>query len=73
MPKVDTKIHSKTPRRRESDRLVLTGRSVMALILAFAGGGFLGSSGVARFELDDCRNALDQRIDDVVREMRGTR
>ncbi|MGB5335084.1 MAG: hypothetical protein WBN07_05665 [Woeseiaceae bacterium] len=45
----------------------------MALILAFAGGGLLGSGGVARFELDDCRNALDQRIDDVVREMRGTR
>ncbi len=71
MPKVETKIQSKTPRRRESDRLVLTGRSVMALILAFVGGGLLGSGGVDRYELDDCREGLERKIEQAMSEFRG--
>ena len=58
-------------RRRESDRLVLTGRSVMALILAFVGGGLLGSGGVDRYELDDCREGLERKIEQALGEFRG--
>lgn len=55
------------PRRRETDKLVVTGRPVLYLLLAFAGGGLLGSKGV--YTEQDCEHLIAKTVEIIQQKL----